>query len=160
MAQQQLQVTMQNMQDIRDQMRLDQRARVWLTGVTFHPLTTDQPISITTNTVNSGKSVASNVERASAIVHATKEPTSFPRLDKWQTFGTLTPNLIQTDNIRGKRGLTQPEIDAINSGALLVVIYGTLKYDDAFGTPHFTDCVVYTPDANGFSSCKRHNRAD
>jgi hypothetical protein len=36
-----------------------------------------------------------------------------------------------------------------------------LKYDDAFGTPHFTDyCVVYTPATSGFSSCTKHNSAN
>jgi hypothetical protein len=86
---------------------------------------------------------------------------SFPELGKWKNLGLLTPNLAYPDTFKGTDGLAQPQIDAINSGELLVVMYGTLKYDDAFGTAHVTDyCVVYTPDASGFSSCKRHNRAN
>jgi len=65
------------------------------------------------------------------------------------------------DDFKGSEGLTHPEIDAIKSGSLLVVMYGTLKYDDVFGTPRVTDyCVVYTPDTNGFSSCNKYNRAN
>jgi hypothetical protein len=54
------------------------------------------------------------------------------------------PNLIYKDNIKGREGLTQPEIDAINSGELLLVMYGTLKYDDAFGPLTSRTTVSFT----------------
>jgi hypothetical protein len=73
---------MQNARDIqgiRDQAQLDQRAWVGLTDLTLHPLTPNEPILITANTVNSGNSYASHVERTNAIVLATREPRSFPK---------------------------------------------------------------------------------
>jgi hypothetical protein len=150
-AQQQVNATMLN----------DQRAWVWLSGIGMHELTTNQPVWITANTVNRGRTLALHAERTSTIVLAPKEPSSFPRVGKWQTLGLLTPNLVYTENFKGTEGLTQAQIDAINSGELLVVMYGTLRYDDVFSTPRFTDyCVVYTPETSGFSSCKKHNSAN
>ena len=157
-AQQQVDATMQN---VRDQARLDQRAWAYLTGLTFHPLIADQPIWITANTLNNGRTFALRAKHTNVIILTTEEPTSFPKLGKWENLGLLVPNLPYVDDFKGSEGLTQPEIDAIKSGALHVVMYGTLKYDDVFGTPHVTDyCVVYTPDTGGFSSCNKHNRAN
>ncbi|MGC2768771.1 MAG: hypothetical protein WB607_24925, partial [Candidatus Acidiferrum sp.] len=157
-AQQQVDATMQN---VRDQARLDQRAWAYLTGLTFHPLIADQPIWITANTLNNGRTFALRAKRTNVIILTTEEPTSFPKLGKWENLGLLVPNLPYVDDFKGSEGLTQPEIDAIKSGALHVVMYGSLKYDDVFGTPRVTDyCVVYTPDTGGFSSCNKHNRAN
>jgi hypothetical protein len=160
-AQQQVNATMQNAQAIREQERLDQRAWAYLTGLTLHPLMADQPIWITANTLNNGRTVALRAERTNAIILATEEPTFFPKLNKWKNLGLLVPNLPYVDNFKGSEGLTQPEIDAIKSGALLVIMYGALKYDDVFGTSRVTDyCVVYTPNTSGFSNCSKHNRAN
>jgi hypothetical protein len=158
-AQQQVNATMQNAQAVRDQARLDQRAWAYLTSLTLHPLIADQPIWITANTLNNGRTFALRAKRTNVIILTTEEPTSFPKLGNWKNLGVLAPNLPYVDNFKGSEGLTQPEIDAIRSGALLVVMYGTLKYDDVFGTPRVTDyCVVYTPDSIGFSTCNKHNR--
>jgi hypothetical protein len=160
-AQQQVDATMQNAQAIREQARLDRRAWAYLTGLTLHPLIADQPIWITANMLNNGRTFALRAQRTNAIILAADEPTSFPELGKWKNLGLLVPNLPYVDNIKGSQGLTQPEIDAIRSGTLRVFMYGTLKYDDVFGTPRLTDyCVVYTPDASGFSSCNKHNRTN
>ena len=160
-AQEQVNATMQTAQAVRDQARLDQRAWAYLTGLTFHPLIADQPIWITANTLNNGRTFALRAKHTNVIILTTEEPTSFPKLGKWENLGLLVPNLPYVDDFKGSEGLTQPEIDAIKSGALHVVMYGTLKYDDVFGTPHVTDyCVVYTPDTGGFSSCNKHNRAN
>jgi len=163
-ARQAKQLTMQNAQDIqaiRDQMRSEQRAWVGLTNISMRALTADQPVWITANTVNSGKTLALHAQRTNAIVLATKEPASFPMKGKWKALDLFTPNLIYRDIFKGTERLNQAQIDAINSGELLVFMYGTLKYDDIVGTPHSTDyCVVYTADTSGFSSCKKHNSAN
>jgi hypothetical protein len=164
-AQRQLGITQQhidelNDQAIKDKARLEQRGRVSST-VVAHPLRADQPIWITANMVNSGMTDAVHAERADAIVLTTKEPTSFANLGKWKNLGVLEPALSRRYDFKGTTGLTQAEIEAIRSGGLLLVTYGTLKYDDIFGMAHFTGyCLVYTPDTSGFSNCRRHNLAD
>jgi hypothetical protein len=160
-AQEQVNAIMQNAQAVREQARLDQRAWAYLTGLTLHPLIADQPIWITANTLNNGRTFALRAQRTNTIILAADEPTSFPELGKWKNIGLLVPGLPYVDDFKGSQGLTQPEIDAIKSGALRVVMDGTLKYDDVFGTPRVTDyCVVYTPDTSGFLSCNKHNRAN
>jgi uncharacterized iron-regulated membrane protein len=86
-AQQQVNATTQNAQAVRDQARLDQRAWAYLTGLTLHPLTADQPIWITANTLNNGRTFALRAKRTNAIILTTEEPTSFPKLGKWGHLG-------------------------------------------------------------------------
>jgi hypothetical protein len=161
LAQQQVNAAMQNAQAVRDQARLDQRAWTYLTGLSLHPLTADQPIWITTSTLNNGRTLALRAKRTTAVILATEEPMSFPKVDNWKNLGVLAPNIPYVDDFKGVERLTQPEIEAIKSGALHMFMYGTLKYEDVSGTPHLTDyCVVYAPDTGGFSSCNKHNRAN
>lgn len=162
---QQLQVAQQqidaNTQVIRDRAQSDQAARVWLTSVILHPLFPNQPIWITATTLNSGKTLALHAERKTTVVVTTKRPRSFLSKNGWKKLGSLIPNFVYADNFKGTGALTPQEIIAIQSGALRVFIYGTLKYEDAFGNPHITDyCLSSSPESEGFSTCDTHNYTD
>jgi len=164
-AKQQLQMAQQqidaNTQVIRDRAQSDKAARVGFTSVILHPLFPNQPIWITATMLNGGKTLALHAERTTTVVVTTKRPRSFLSKNGWKKLGSLIPNFVYADNFKGTGALTPQEINAIRSGVLRVFMYGTVKYEDVFGNPHFTDyCLSSSPESEGFSTCDTHNHAD
>jgi len=97
-AKQQLQMAQQqidaNTQVIRDRAESDQAARVELTSVTLHPLSPNQPISITATMLNGGKTLALHAERTNTVVVTATQPRSFLSKNGWKKLGSLIPNFV------------------------------------------------------------------
>jgi hypothetical protein len=74
---------------------------------------------------------------------------------------TMFPNMELPLDIHGWKNWPQQQVDMVRSRDFILIYWGTLCYNDAFGIPHYTNfCWMYqgasmtTHDADG---CLQHN---
>lgn len=57
--------------------------------------------------------------------------------------------------------LPADDVNAIKAGALILYVYGTIAYDDAFGHRHWTQfCFIPNRVWGAFAPCREHNGTD
>jgi hypothetical protein len=162
-----------------DTLALSERPWVGLMGAGHLniELAKDQPIKVTVDLQNTGKSPALN---ESGVGHLSTHPlgTPMPNFDCSKKDASapiaLMPNAIGQVTITTERVgsagtnliLHDPELQMVQSGRIQLYIYGCIWYDDTFQQPHRTDyCLLYIPSKvsgipGQFAACPTHNHAD
>ncbi|MGH9689879.1 MAG: hypothetical protein ACRD4C_02025 [Candidatus Acidiferrales bacterium] len=137
---------------------LDQRAWVVVKGIANKP-ELNKPWTPQVVFTNTGKTPARDV-LASCNCSAGKGD-SLPRTLKAVPYGF--PNFIAPNDqfyctLQGSPKIEQPNLDALESQAVEVFIYGSVTYEDVFGNHHWlTFCRIMLPDGSGWNPCKTYN---
>lgn len=135
------------------------------------------PLSITMNAQNTGRTPALNlvtVNKLETVGLGGHAPDFEYSKSEASPPVVLFPGSITTIKIDTNRSsaqgnalqhLTTPEVEALQSGAVKIYVYGSIWYDDTHGHSHRTDyCFIYIPDrpfsGANFGTCKAHNYAD
>lgn len=143
-------------------------------------LTENEPLSVTMEAINTGKSPAlflSSVNKLETVGPTGKGPT-FDEYgkDEGSSPVVLFPNAITTISIDTRKPsaqgllmdkLTREQVDDFRSGKIKIYVYGSIWYQDpVYGRDHRTDyCFIYdyssssSTDAH-FSACPQHNKAN
>lgn len=147
-------------------MRQDQRAWVGLMQITGLP-EVGKPYEASALFSNSGKTPAAKfTHQARSIV--LPKGTQFvadynaKQLGE-QSFITLFPNQFFHDDIKASNGqnVAQSDLDLINSGTIVVYVFGRSCYDDVFGKHHWQRfCDLYDPAGKTYLSCSVYNEID
>jgi hypothetical protein len=145
-------------------MRLQQRAWVFVTEIRAGGLQAGKPLDITLGFKNTGRTPARNVQIATQIDSLPRGREPEPRLDKAYSRGIIPPEGTVFANIGNGNGngssLTQQDLQAIQSGDLVVWAYGTLTYDDVFEVRQATMfCYRLQPDGHTFAVAEIYNDA-
>lgn len=151
--------------------RLDQRAWVGWKYIHVDALEVGKTVVVDVALVNSGKTLARTVKGYSVLALApTMELSEFlePPPEPSQTIGPFWPELVYTVSASGTAtsnghqfSLVKTGLDAINSRALFLFVYGKYTYKDVFNWPHLTTfCARYSPASKKFEGCEKYNFAD
>jgi hypothetical protein len=148
-------------------MRNDERA--WLEvkaqdGMVIHVIT-GEPINYAVRLSNVGKTPAKNIVWSIFVqIQDSKDEVNLECVGvpvKRQicnhnevSAGSIFPNThwdytgFRPNNDFSPNVVTQSEVDAWESGKAYAAVYGIVRYDDVFGTSHWTKFCLYTPPDN------------
>jgi hypothetical protein len=151
----------------RELFQVSERARVFIKNIELTPPQASQELKVQVTVENFGKTPANQMEaygnvqvRDSALPQNPQDEPAFPTRPR--SSAVLMPSDTVGLPILGRRPLTGQEVDAINSGASLLYVFGHLEYLDVFGQRHETRfCSQYNPQfPQRLNICPYYNSAD
>ena len=78
-----------------------------------------------------------------------------------QSIAVLQPNARHSLNCIRRESFSEEEVAGITSGTMFFVVYGRIKYVDAFGQDHETKFAYrWVPDFSAWRACGNYNTAD
>jgi hypothetical protein len=157
------------LQQMKHQLTIDQRA--WVAALRIQGVSPEADKIWQTPVVikNSGKTFAKAVK--AAVLRRAIPKGQLPQfvqeenelLTQNQSAAILAPNSEYGagSEATGLTNVTQEHLSLVNSGELVVFIFGKVTYNDIFGCSHWTTfCFSFDPKTNTFPVCETHNEPD
>jgi hypothetical protein len=152
-------------------MHVSERAYVGITPSLAKPPAAGERLQFVATLNNSGRTpaiemishvtgvVSLSSESANQVyAEVTKTRSSSPSGS--ESIATLSPGAT-AKNIIESTALTQPDLDQIIEGKVLIRIFANASYKDIFGHSHLTEiCFFYKPAGNAFLPCHEFNKSD
>lgn len=111
---------------------------------------------------NDGKTPATDVTTVMAIRPLSRQKLPiFTDLVKPSGHFVLQPGGVTYIKIIGGRPINQADFDAVNSGDIILWVYGKITYDDVFGRHHWTTFAqTFNPSNMGLDMYSTDNQVD
>lgn len=144
----------------------EQRAWVGVTHIESPRVTAGRDAVFEVTVRNVGKtparviknSIVARIQLATAPLQTMYSPPTDRRTGSTVVLEPGMRVIVATPPIRR---IPVPVVGALKSGKATLYVYGQFRYEDVFGSMHYTDyCFKAAKDLNSFSACKEYNEAN
>lgn len=144
------------------EMQLEQRAWVGVSAALVDKFAPNERVRAILWVKNTGKTFALQATLFQRMISLYGPLREFPEVITHELGITLLPGAEFAAQVEGgTTPLSQDEFSAIQTGKAFIYMFGTIRYRDVMGHPHFTQfSLVYSPAHKSFQAYQGHNEAD